>query len=145
MNWQKSEVMSEFLKIASEQGMVKNAYPENPFQEDLKVIEEKYRKKHPEKHIMEQAHSEPVYIAESRGDGALVENEIENQNKIIEMINKMPTGSLVGRYASAIHNLVVYADKCDTMGELYAADLLTTAAKQLTNDLSFGDEELPLP
>jgi hypothetical protein len=131
MDWEKSEVMSEFVKIASETNLLKDAAPEpNPYVEDKKVIEEK-RLPEPEKSIMEVAHPKPVYIAEARGDGGLVENEIENQKKMIEIVNKMPTGALVGRYASSALELIKIANCCDEIGEMAAADILTDAAKKL--------------
>ncbi len=136
-----SIVMAEFMRIAKEKdllGLEKKAMPTpNPYQEDLKTIEEKHLKA-PEKSIVEQAHPEPVYVTEARGDGGLVENEIENQQKAIEIINKHPTGSLVGRYASAVNELVKLANKCDEMGECEAADLLTLAAQHLLVDLGDG-------
>jgi len=135
MSWEKSTVMSEFLKIAEDQNILGAEKVEpNPYQEDQKTIEEK-RLKSPEKHIMEVAHPKPVYIAEARGDGALVENEIEHQQKVIDMLNKMPTGSLVGRYASAINQLVKLAEQCDSIDQTKAADLLTSAAGDLLVDL----------
>lgn len=128
--------MREFLKIASEQGLVKEALPEkNPYQEDLKTIEEK-RLKPAEKSIIEEAHPEPVYIAESKGDGGLVENQLEQQKKLLQMINKMPTGSLVGRYASATFALVKLAADCDEIGEFEVANLLTDVADKLTLEMS---------
>src|SRR5689334_15540538 len=91
-----SEVFNELIKIS----MNKTALPApNPYQEDKKTIEEK-RLEPAEKSIMEVAHPEPVYVAESMKDGALVENEMENQKKMIDIINKMPTGNLVHRYAA---------------------------------------------
>jgi hypothetical protein len=138
MSWEKHSVMSEFLKIAEEKdllGLKKTAAAEkNPHQEDLKTIEEK-RFKTPEKSIIEEAHPEPVYVAEARGDGGLVENEIEHQEKVIEMMNKIPTGSLVGRYASTIKQLSKFANYCDTLGQTEAADLLTEAAEELLTEI----------
>ena len=140
-----SSVMEEFFKIAETQnllGLRKTAAAEkNPYQEDLKTIEEK-RLKSPDKHIMEVAHPEPVYIAEAQGDGALVENEIEKQQKTIEMVNKHPTGSLVGRYAEAINTLVKLANMCDGMGEVIAADFLTEATQELVDMLE--EDKFPL-
>lgn len=134
MSFDKYEVMTEFFKIAEEQdmlGLKKTASPEkNPYQEDLKTIEEK-RQKSPEKNIIEIAHPEPVYIAEARGDGGLVENQIEQQQKIIEMINKIPTGSLVGRYANAMISLKKMADTCDDIGYTDVADTLMSVASQM--------------
>jgi len=142
MSWEKSEILSEFLKIAEKQDLlglgknVKLARPEpNPYQEDLKTIEEK-RQKSPEKSIIEIAHPEPVYVAEARGDGGLVENLVEQQKKYIEMLNKTPTGSLVGRYASSVHQLVRVANICESAGEPRAAEFLTVAAEQLLERLA---------
>lgn len=146
MSWEKYSVMSEFLKIAEAQdllGLKKTAAVEkNPYQEDLKTIEEK-RLKSPEKSIIEEAHPESVYVAEARGDGGLVENEIEHQKKVIEMLNKMPTGSLVGRYAYAIAQLSKFANDCDDIEQTHAADILTKAAVGLLKRVSV-DEKLPL-
>lgn len=143
----KSAVMMEFLKIAEEKGLLKEAYPEqNPYAEDKKVIEEKRLPK-AEKHIMEAAHPDPVYVAEARGDGGLVENEIENQQKFIEILNKMPSGTLTGRYASCALELVKVANKCDELGEMAAADILTDVARKLFSmagimeGREYGDEE----
>jgi len=145
MSWEKSEVMSEFLKIAGEQdwhGLKKTAAPEpNPYQEDIKTIEEK-RQKSPEKHIMEIAHPDPVYVAEARGDGGLVENEIEKQRRAIEIINKHPMGQHLGRYASAVVELVKLAEVCDQLGYTFAADRVTDAAQELVNTLE--EDNFPL-
>jgi len=131
MSWEKSEVMGEFMKIASETDLLKTAAPtKNPYAEKKKTIEQK-RLPEPEKHIMEIAHPEPVYVAEGRGDGGLVENEIEHQQKMIEMLNKMPNGALVGAYASVAVELIKVASACDEIGEPTAADILTDAAKKL--------------
>lgn len=145
MSWEKYSVMNEFLKIAEDKdllGLKKTAAAEkNPHQEDLKNIEDK-RLKPPEKSIIEIAHPESVYVAEARGDGGLVENQIEMQEKYIEMLNKMPTGSLVGRYASAVGQLSKFANDCDDMGQFDAADILTKAAADLFKKMA--GEDLPL-
>jgi hypothetical protein len=122
--YDKSEVFNEFIKIA----LNKTALPApNPYQEDKKTIEEK--RIPVEKHVMELAHPEPEYIANAQGDGALVENEIENQRKMIDVVNRMPTGNLIGRYAMMVDVLLKIADTCDHLEETEAADLLTQAAK----------------
>ena len=122
-----SEVMDELIKLT----LQKTALPApNPYQEDKKTIEEK-RLDAPKKSIMEEAHPEPAYTAESQGDGGLVENEIENQKKMLTVINRMPTGNLVGRYASAANALLKLADVCDDCGENKAADIITETAKTL--------------
>ena len=138
MDWNNSETMTEFAKIADEKdmlGLKKTAAPApNPYQENKKTIEEK-RLKAPEKNIVEVAHPNPIYVAESQGDGALVENQIEQQKKMLEVINKMPTGSLAHRHAVAINKLVKMAEICDESDEVEAANLLTQAATKLLDDL----------
>lgn len=144
MTWEKSEVMSEFLKLSGEKLLKKTAVEKNPYAEDTKVIEEK-KMPAPEKSIIEQAHPEPIYVANSRGDGALVENQIEQQEKMIQMLNKMPTGALVGTYASIAHELVKIANECDKVGQIEAADILTDAAQNLLKTAeTFPFEKAPV-
>ena len=131
MSFEQSEVMNEFFELVKKQNLLKTAAAEkNPYQEDIKTIEEK-RIKTPEKGMMEIAHPDAVYVAESQGDGALVENNMEQQKKLIEVINKMPTGSLVHRYATIANELVVMANRCDEVGQTEMADLLTDTAKNI--------------
>jgi hypothetical protein len=131
MSWEKSETIREYFKIAEKSGMIKTAAPSpNPHQEDKKTIEDK-KPKASDKNIIDEAHPESIYIAEARGDGGLVENANEQQKKLIEMINKMPTGSLVGRYASVASALVKMANDCDEIGETEVADKLTDTAAKL--------------
>ena len=125
-----SEVMNEFIKMT----LVKTALPSpNPYQENKKTVEEK-RLPAPDKDIIEVAHPDPVYIAESQGDGALVENQLEQQKKMLEVINKMPTGNHVGRYAALANILLKVADTCDILGEEDAANLMTDAAKKVLEE-----------
>ena len=127
--YDKSEVMNELIKLAID----KTALPApNPYQEKIKTIEEK-RLPAEKPHIMELAHPEPEYIANAQGDGALVENEIENQSKMIDVVNRMPSGNLTGRYAMMADVLLKIADTCDKLEETDAADLLTKAAAETLN------------
>ena len=129
MSFEKSEIMKEYAKLM-EPDLLKTAFSKNPNQEDIKTIKEK-RIQSPEKNIIEEAHPEPVFVAESRGDGALVENQNEQHAKLMEIINKAPTGSLAGNYASAINVLVKMANACDEINEPEAADILTDAATKV--------------
>lgn len=131
MSFEKSEVMGEFLKIASEQGLVSKA----------KDSEETIKSKRVEKSkedIVEKAHPKPVFVAESRGEGGLVENLNETHKKIMEIINKMPTGSLVGRYASTSYNLLKLADECEKVGENDVSDELTKLASKFIGAVDFS-------
>jgi len=150
MPTQNSNVMEEFFKIMAEQDLVKTAAEKNPYAEDDKTIREK-RLPASEKSIIEEAHPDPVFVADSHGEGGLVENEIEHQKKMIDIVNKMPTGSLVGRYSKAINELIKLANDCDVLGQFEAADLLTAMAHKalaeqedaLTDEdeVSFEDED----
>ena len=125
--YDKSEVLNELIKLT----LKKIAAPSpNPYQEDVKTIEEK-RLDAPKESIIETAHPKPVYVAESQGDGGLVENQLEQQKKMLSVINRMPTGVLVGRYAYVANSLLKLADVCDDCGEPKTADLITNTAKTI--------------
>jgi sugar-specific transcriptional regulator TrmB len=147
MSFEKSNVMREFGRIMAEQGLVKTAnemndalkaVEPNPYAENIKDIVEKRLKQ--EKDMIEEAHPEPVYVAEALGDGGLVENQNEQHQKLIEMINKMPTGIIVHRYAAAIDSLIKMAAECDEVDEGGVSDILTEAATKLVGML----DQLPL-
>ena len=125
MSFENSEVMEEFFKIMAAQ----EAPAKNPHQEDKRVIEEK--REFPEEDLIEEAHPEKVYVAESRGDGGLVENQNEQHEKIMSIVNKMPTGALLGTYASTVDSLVKMANACDEIGDKETADKLTDVAKKV--------------
>src|SRR5688572_18091900 len=72
--------------------------------DDLSVLKEKKQAMEP-KDMIQEAHPNPVYVSNALGDGGLVENQNEQQQKIIQMINKRPTGNLVHIYAEAVHEL----------------------------------------
>lgn len=138
MSFEKSDVMKEFGRIMTEQGMVKTAnemndaikaVEPNPYPENVKDIKEK-RFPH-DKDMIEEAHPEPVYVAEALGDGGLVENQNEQHKKLIEMINEMPNGIIVHRYAITINSLVKMAAECDEVDEDQVSDVLTETATKL--------------
>ena len=116
--------------------MLKTAYPTENKKETEKNFKEK-RLKAPEKSIIEEAHPKPVYIAESKGDGALVENLLEQHDKMMEVINKMPSGALLGTYASTIETLVKLANQYDDLGQTKIADILTKTAEEIVEDAEY--------
>ena len=120
-----SEVMLSFAKMLAES----DKPAKNPYQEDLKQIEEKCTV--PEEDLVEIAHPEPVYVAEALGDGGLVENQKEQHEKMMTVINRMPTGALLGTYAATVDTLVKMANKCDELGDYAAADELTATARKI--------------
>ncbi len=97
----KSQIFESYAKIAEEKGLISKAYKNEsmPRADSLseKDIENLYNVKPngDEKHIMEQAHPEPVIIAPSYDKiNGLVENEIERQNITINIVNKPVDGIL---------------------------------------------------
>lgn len=115
-----SEVMTEFYKIASD---------------EKKEIEEKIIEV--EEDIVEEAHPEPEYTAEALGDGALVENQNEQQEKDKAVVNKMPHGTPMHEYAACFYELIALADECEKEGELEAAEIITQAAEKVLDRFPF--------
>jgi hypothetical protein len=112
--WDNSEVMSELLKLAAKEHDIKT--------EDLTVEEDD---------MVEKAHPESVYIAEALGDGALVENQNEQHEKMVAVVNKMPNGKLIHNYAACGLELVKFAEECEAAGETEAAELITAIAEKV--------------
>ena len=116
-----SEVMTEFYKIAT--------------LDDKKDIEEKTLEV--DEDIIEVAHPEPVYVAEALGDGGLVENQNEQSKKMHDIVNKMPTGTLVHNYASCFNDLIKLAEECEIAGDFEGAQLVTELARGVIENLPF--------
>ena len=114
-----SEVMTAFYKISSK----------NPCQEDPKTIEEKVLEV--DEDLVEEAHPEPVYVAEALGDGGLVENQNEQHEKDMAVVNHMPNGKLIHLHASCARDLLKLACECEVAGELEAAEVITTLAERI--------------
>ena len=132
-----SEVMSEFIKLAKKDEKLQDVFaPKNPHQEDKKVIEDKMMV-HPKEDMIEIAHPVPVVIVEALGDGGLVENQNEQHAKFMAIINKMPTGLLVHRYASCFIELVKEAEAQEVAGNIEAANELTDIAAKLLEQFPF--------
>jgi hypothetical protein len=108
-----TEIFEAYAKLAKEQGLItKTAESNNPRydSQDLSALEMLYGVKpngKDEKHIMEQAHPDPMIIAPAydRING-LVENELERQNMSVFIATKPTSGSLTGqRYVKAHQEL----------------------------------------
>ena len=125
-----SEVLTDFYRIVS----ASMAAP-NPDQEDPKTIEEKVLEV--DEDLIEEAHPEPVYVAEALGDGALVENQNEQHEKMMGVVNEMPNGKLIHNYACCALDLVKLAQECSLAGETEAAELITVLAESVLDRLPF--------
>ena len=116
-----SEILNEFAKIA---------YTESPKEIEDKVLEV-------EEDLIEQAHPEPVYVAEALGDGALVENQNEQAKKDHDIINMMPTGLLIHNYAACFNDLIKLAEECEAAGDLESAEVVAELARGVMANLPF--------
>ena len=85
--------------------------------------------------MIEEAHPEPVYIADAMADGGLVENQNELHQKLIEMINKYPSGSIGHKYAALIEDLLIAADQLDASGNPEAANELDSLASEIADTI----------
>lgn len=105
-----------------------------------------YEKKYPKKleDIIEKAHPKPVYVSNALGDGGLVENQNEQQEKIQQMINKRPRGEHIHVAADLVQNLTKIANELDDIGhDKFAAEIddvladLTGETKKKLNKTAF--------
>jgi putative heme iron utilization protein len=83
-------------------------------EDDAKTILEK---KYPveSEDMVEKAHPEPVMIAD-HPYGGLVENQNEQHQRILNVVNKMPTGFPIHSWASIATELIKIAQECDDLG-----------------------------
>lgn len=94
-------------------------------------------KKHPfgleTEDIVEKAHPEMVQVAEGPVLSGVVDNQNDQHQKIVNMVNKQPTGNVFHNFsfASEIQELVAIANELDCKGLYSEADLLTEVANEL--------------
>jgi hypothetical protein len=111
---------------------------------DKQEVELLKEKLHPVKieDVIELAHPEPVYIADAMGDGGLVENQNELHKKIVEMINKYPSGTAVHKYAALVEDLLSVASHLDADGHSSAANELDSLASDIASVIKKKNSEL---
>ena len=145
--WESSRVMSEFLKVASESGLINSDLKQdegvgNPTK-DTPVItrnepDENYGVKTEPKNIIDKAHPQEAWMAQdstpvnSMGDGSLVENIKEQQEKDIEIATKMPHGALIGVHAELVSKLVKLANSLEDEGKIKEAALVDKTIKKIS-------------
>lgn len=67
--------------------------------------------------LLDMAHPKPVFVAESDEEGGLVENLNEAHEKMMDAVNKIPSGFMYhGIFASVIHKLTKLAQDLDDRG-----------------------------
>lgn len=131
--WNGSHVMEEFEKIAAEKGLI--SFELNPKNKDMvgnpskspvgptreKKTDEYGVTKEEGKDLIEKAHKKTVEIAKALGEGAVVENLLEQQEKDLYVALKTPSGALIGVHAEMVRNLVKLANKLDEEGKVEAS------------------------
>ena len=147
--WESSEVMSEFLKVAAESGLISsdlnhedgvgNPTKDTPVKGCTRNEPTKeYGVKIEPADIIEKAHPEPAWMAKnstpvhSMGTGSLVENIKEQQKKDIEIATRMPHGTLIGIHAGLITDLVKLANSLEDEGKMKEAARIDEAIKKIS-------------
>jgi hypothetical protein len=140
--WNGSQVMGEFAKIAAESGLITtdfgNPVMGNP---DKETPVKDHRRYEPSKEygvtketaedLVEKAHPKDARPAEAMGDGGLVENIIQQQKKDIEVATQMPSGALTGKHAKLVNSLVSFANKLEGEGKADAAARIDRTIERL--------------
>lgn len=133
--WNRSEVMKNFIKIAEEEGLISSDFSLPPGEDYVgnassdvkqwtraKVSEEYNVTDGTGKDIIEKAHPKKVEIADSQGEGGVVENILEQQQKSIDIATKMPRGTLIGVHAALEKNLEKLSKDLKFEGNIQAAN-----------------------
>jgi hypothetical protein len=149
IEWERSEVMSEFLKVAAKSGLISpdlnhedgvgNPTKNTPVKDHTRNEPTKeYGVKTEPADMIEKAHPEQAWMAKnstpvhSMGDGSLVENVKEQQKKDIEIATKMPHGTLIGVHAGLIAELVKLANILEDEGKFKEATRIDEAIKKIS-------------
>jgi hypothetical protein len=141
--WNGSQVMSEFAKIAAKGGLITsdfgtpvvgNTDKETPVKDHRRYepSEEYGVTKGTGEDIIGRAHPKDAKPAESMGNGGLVENIIQQQKVDIEIATRMPNGALIGRHAELINNLVALANELEGEGKSEVAARVDQAIERIS-------------
>lgn len=146
MSWNGSEVMENFAKIAKEQGLISSNFPRNDLGNPTEPTPveghtrheptEDYNDRYNEegRKLIDKAHSKDAEVAKAMGKGALVENQNQQQDVMIDVATKRPNGALIGVHAHLIKNLVKMANELDEAGNTKAARLIDSTLEALPFD-----------
>jgi hypothetical protein len=144
--WENSRVMTEFLKIASDSGLINSdltpkdevGNPSKPTPvKDHRRYEptEEYDVKIDPSNIVEKAHPKGFQAAKAMGDGGIVENVVKKQEKNIEIATKMPRGALIGVHASILANLSKMSEELKNSGKIVEALCIENTVDTVDNKL----------
>lgn len=147
--WNGSQVMGDFAKIAAESGLITtdfgNPVVGNP---DKETPVKDHRRHEPGKEygvtketgedLIGEAHPKDAKMADSMGEGGLVENLVQQQEKDIEVATRMPSGALVGKHAELMTALVALANELEGEGKADAAARVDRTIERISG-LPFGN------
>jgi hypothetical protein len=147
--WNGSRVMEEFAKIAAESGLITTDFGKptvgNPDKETPVKDHRRYEPgeeygvtKETGEDLVGRAHPKDAKPAEAMGEGALVENLLQQQKADLEVATRMPSGALVGKHAALVEALVALANDLEGEGKSDAAARIDTAIGRLA-ELPFVD------
>jgi hypothetical protein len=145
--WNGSLIMEEFVKIAKDKGFLPtNLNPDNkdivgnsktptPVKDHRRYepTEEYDVTKEEGKDLIEKAHPKKMQTAKSQGEGGVVENVVEQQEKDIGVATKMPHGSLIGVHANLISELVKLANEYEDKGDRKNAERIDAVIRKIYN------------
>lgn len=141
-----NEIMDEFYKIAKETGLIQSDFGHHPLGNLDDITEVKTRSEPTEDYglkidpqdIIDEAHPKPAWIDENSprvpgaGNGSLVENLKEQQEADLKILDKMPSGALIGVHAKLINELIKIANELEDAGKIkYAKRIDATISKIL--------------
>lgn len=141
--WNGSSVMAEFEKIAADAGLITtdlnpdnkdfvgnpSGSPIGPFRDNGVSMTNKERKdaglynvtKETGEELIGKAHPKTVELADAMGAGGVVENQVEQQKKDIEIATRMPSGALFGIHAELVKELTKKANQLEEDGKIKEA------------------------
>jgi hypothetical protein len=148
--WNGSQVMEEFAKIAAESGLITTDLGDPIVgNTDKKTPVEGHRRHEPGKEysitketgeeLVGEAHPDDATLAESMGEGGLVENIVQQQEKDIEVATRMPSGALFGKHAELVNGLIALANSLEDEGKTEAAVRVDHAIGRITRFPFGGD------
>jgi hypothetical protein len=137
--WNGSLIMGEFAKIASDSGLISTDFkkttvgnPDKPNEVITRCDPTKEYKNKSENDVLELAHPESITVVDSFGDGGLVEDLKEQEEKFLDIVSKRPNGALIGVHANLIKSLTKLASDLDSQGKYKEAIRVDQAIFKLT-------------
>jgi hypothetical protein len=130
--WEQSQIMKDFASI------MKKAEDKKENKKKKKKQESKPAKETESKSIMEQAHPEDLTVADSLGEGGMVESNPTQHKKMMQVLYTAPSGSNTSKHAFTIQSVIKIADDLDAQGKTEAAKEVDRVAHQIYKEAFVG-------